>query len=206
MDLLPRTFSNDECLVAQRRTSIVASSIKVFTKDGYHSTNMRELAKACGMSTGAIYHYFGSKEDILFMIIDTATHGQADIIENLAKELESIPTPEALDKLIGAHFRWHDEHQDVTLFVYQETKNLSKEARQRIFDSEMRIFEAFRSLLERGVKAGELDVDNCTLCAHNIIIIGHSWAIRRWFLRRLYTFEEFLNEQRDNILKSITKT
>jgi len=34
---------------------------------------MRELAKACEMSAGTLYHYFGSKEEILYSIINSAT-------------------------------------------------------------------------------------------------------------------------------------
>jgi AcrR family transcriptional regulator len=53
---------------------------KVFTKKGYDRTNMRELAKACEMSAGTLYHYFGSKEEILYSIINSATSQQAGSI------------------------------------------------------------------------------------------------------------------------------
>ena len=59
-----RTFSNDQALVKERRNHIVRCSTRVFTKEGYDRTNMRELAEACDMSAGALYHYFGSKEEI----------------------------------------------------------------------------------------------------------------------------------------------
>ena len=59
-----RTFSNDQALVKERRNHIVRRSTKVFTKKGYDQISVHESAKACDMSAGALYHCFGSKEEI----------------------------------------------------------------------------------------------------------------------------------------------
>ena len=56
----------------------------------------------------------------------------------------------ALPKLIITLYQWHDKNQDITVFVYQETKNLPKKARNNIFDSELRILNLFE---ERKTKA-----------------------------------------------------
>jgi AcrR family transcriptional regulator len=198
-----RTFSNDEALVKERRDHIVRRSTKAFTKKGYERTNMRELAKACEMSAGALYHYFGSKEEILYSIINSATSQQAGSMEDYANELTTAGPAIALVELMRKFYKWHDDNQDITLFAYQETKNLPGNAQQSIFDSEARILTVFEKLLIRGREEGEFTIDDPKLIAHNIVVFGHAWALRRWYLRKHWTFKTYVKEQTNAIVRSI---
>jgi AcrR family transcriptional regulator len=199
-----RTFSSDKALVKQRRNHIVRCSTKVFTKKGYDRTNMRELAKACEMSAGALYHYFGSKEEILYSIINSATSQQAGSMEDWADELATASPTIALVELVRRFYEWHDNNQDITLFAYQETKNLPDKARQIIFDSEARILAVFEKLLTKGIEEREFNIDDPKLIAHDIVVLGHAWALRRWHLRKRWTFKTYVKEQTDAMLRAIT--
>jgi len=199
-----RTFSSDEALVKERRNHIVRCSTKAFTKKGYDRTNMRELAKACDMSAGALYHYFGSKEEILYSIINSSTSQQAGSMEDWANELATARPAIALVELMRKFYEWHDDNQDITLFGYQETKNLPDNARQSIFDSEARILAVFEKLLTRGIEEGEFNIDDPKLIAHDIVVLGHAWAFRRWHLRKRWTFKIYVKEQTDAMLRAIT--
>ena len=199
-----RTFSSDEALVKERRNHIVRCSAKVFTKKGYDRTNVRELIEACEMSAGTLYHYFGSKEEILYSIINNATSQQAGYMEDCANDLATISPTKALVDLMQRFNEWHDDNQDTTLFACQETKNLPANARQNIFNSEARILTVFEKLLTRGIEAGEFNIDDPKLIAHDIVILGHAWALRRWYLRKHWTFETYVKKQTDAILKAVT--
>lgn len=199
-----RTFSSDEALVKERRNRIVRCSTKVFTKKGYDRTNMRELAKACEVSAGTLYHYFGSKEEILYSIINSATSQQAGSTEDYANELATASPTIALVELMRKFYEWHDDNQDITLLAYQETKNLPGNAQESIFDSEARILTVFEKLLIKGMEEGEFNIDDPRLVAHDIVVLGHAWALRRWHLRKHWTFKTYLQEQTDTILRAIT--
>jgi len=165
---------------------------------------MRELAKACEMSAGALYHYFGSKEEILYSIINSATSQQAGSMEDWANELAMVSPTIALVEIMRKFYEWHDDNQDITLFAYQETKNLPGNARQSIFDSEARILIVFEKLLTRGIKEGEFNIDDPKLIAHDIVVLGHAWALRRWHLRKHWTFKTYVKEQTDAMLRAVT--
>ena len=81
-----RTFSKNEALVAAHRKQIVQCALRVFANKGYNGVTMREVAKACNMGFSGIYHYVGSKQDILHLIAQQLPVLEAEIVEKLRKE------------------------------------------------------------------------------------------------------------------------
>ena len=65
-----RAFSNDVQLVGARREHIGECAAKCLVRQGYGRTSIREIAEACQMALGTLYHYVGSKEDILYLVIN----------------------------------------------------------------------------------------------------------------------------------------
>jgi AcrR family transcriptional regulator len=53
-----------------RRDSIIDTSARLFARQGYHATGIAELCTANGLGKGALYHYIGSKEELLAAIHD----------------------------------------------------------------------------------------------------------------------------------------
>ena len=65
---MARTIAKDH---GQKRTQILKSAAKVFAEEGFDRASMTQLARECGISKANIYHYYGSKDAILFDILDT---------------------------------------------------------------------------------------------------------------------------------------
>ena len=55
---------------AARRESIIDTSARLFAANGYHATGINELCEANELGKGALYHYIGSKEELLAAIHD----------------------------------------------------------------------------------------------------------------------------------------
>jgi AcrR family transcriptional regulator len=55
-----------------RRIEIVAAARRCFARDGFHQTSMPDIAREAGMSAGAFYRYFPSKEDVILEIAGQA--------------------------------------------------------------------------------------------------------------------------------------
>jgi AcrR family transcriptional regulator len=54
----------------QRRAQILAAAMTCFARQGYHATAMDDVVRASGLSVGAIYSYFPSKEDLFLALSD----------------------------------------------------------------------------------------------------------------------------------------
>ena len=68
LDNLISLSAKDPELIRQKHQRIVDCSCRLFFKKGYHPTTIRDIAKACGMSMGQLYHYISSKDDVLFLV------------------------------------------------------------------------------------------------------------------------------------------
>ncbi len=97
------------------RASIAASeksfahATEVFCEKGYEGASMRDLSRATGMSLAGLYHYFGSKERLLYLIQkDTFT----TIVEKLKARLEGGADPEQRIRIfIQNHLEYFVAHQ-----------------------------------------------------------------------------------------------
>ncbi|MEK0165338.1 TetR/AcrR family transcriptional regulator [Phaeobacter sp. JH20_36] len=65
---MARTIAKDH---DHKRAQILKSAAKVFAEEGFDRASMTQLARECGISKANIYHYYDSKDAVLFGLLDT---------------------------------------------------------------------------------------------------------------------------------------
>lgn len=193
----------DKHLIEVRRMEIVKAAVDLFVRKGFHKTTVREIAQRFGMSVGTLYEYIRTKEDILFLVCDYI-HTSVSMRVKPSLKITSDNT-ETLKRAIKIYLEIIDEMQDYIIFLYQETKSLSKEARKYIFNAEDEMTQIFEEILLKGSKDGEFSIDkkDILLIAHNIMVLGQMWAFRRWVIQKNYTLERYIEIQTSSILSKI---
>lgn len=73
----------------QRREHIVEQAARLYAKNGFLGASVSDLAEACDISKSAIYHYYPSKEDILFDVMYSHIAG----LEESARMIASAEAP-----------------------------------------------------------------------------------------------------------------
>lgn len=199
-----RTYSNDPELIEKKRAEITEKAIKLFIRKGYLKTTTREIAQACGMSTGALYHYIGTKEDILSLL----SKNTFSFLQNFSKEYlnksEVIRPKEKLKIVLKKYLQRIDKIQEILLFWYQESKNLPQDALKNIFAVDSLSIKIIEEILIEGYECGDFHIKNIKLAACNIIILCDNWATRRWYMRKLFSIDKFIEDQIDFILKALS--
>jgi AcrR family transcriptional regulator len=117
--------TQNPALIEERHQQIVDGASKIFFEKGYHPTTTREIAKACGMSIGQLYHYIRSKDDVLYLIHKHMHKLWYDYLRR--SNLEQIVDPvqkftEALRQIL----QFQIENKKLIQFVYSESKYLDK--------------------------------------------------------------------------------
>ncbi len=91
-----------EAYLEARRTQILEAAWSCFALRGYHETTMQDICKQSGLSYGALYRYFASKEDILRA---TSERARAEAYSLVAQARADTPAPlEAVARLGEAVF------------------------------------------------------------------------------------------------------
>lgn len=82
-----------------KRRAILDRCAKLFAQSGYDRTSMAEVAAACGVSKALLYHYYASKETLLFDVL--SVHLQ-ELLDATHAVDTSLPPRERLRALVGA--------------------------------------------------------------------------------------------------------
>jgi TetR/AcrR family transcriptional regulator, transcriptional repressor of aconitase len=85
--------------LASRREEILDAALRCFSRDGFHRTTMQDIVRESGLSPGAIYNYFKSKEEIVEAI---ANQRQAKEKQLLRDAVETGPADGALERIRDA--------------------------------------------------------------------------------------------------------
>lgn len=78
--------------IDQRRDDITRAARELFSTKGWQATSMQEVASEAGISTGAVYRYFASKEELLLAVFHRATDLMQEQFENAAAKPTVLET------------------------------------------------------------------------------------------------------------------
>jgi AcrR family transcriptional regulator len=199
------TLVKDPDLVERRRRQIADAAVRLFIEKGFHKTTTRQIARTADISIGSLYEYFTCKEDILYLVCDFI---HSEMEQGVAKAMaKASGGRDALAKVIREYFMVCHRMSDFILMIYQQTQSLPSQWQKRVLENELRITGLLVGVLARLSKSGELphlDERSIELTAHNIVVMGHMWTFRRWFLAKHYSIEDYVKLQTAAILRMCT--
>ena len=192
------TQVGDETKLRQGRARITGAALPLFISYGYHTTTVRSIAKAAGMSVGAVFNYFDAKDDILRYILEDSQGRIEQTVKAVELEIKSeagshSPAENFL-KVFRRYGETIDHNRQYTRLAYQETKTLTPDQRRPLFERDQRILELLKRSAQPAIKNGDFDEDSLELKLISLMHLCQAWAIRRWILSQYSTVEEYLDE------------
>ena len=181
-------------LLERRQQQISEAAMKLFAQKGYHNTSVRDIARMSNISTGSIYDYVKSKEDILFLVSQKFF---ATLKEKVEKTLHGLDDPlMKLKATLEATLTVIDNFQEYVLITYRESKHFKKQDLIGIFQQERFFVDLFMKIFKEGNEKGVLRVNDPFLVANFLTMMTHGWALKRYRLKgySLFRFKEMLIE------------
>jgi TetR/AcrR family transcriptional regulator, cholesterol catabolism regulator len=109
----------------RRLAKLLDHAARIFCEKGYEGASMRDLSRATGMSLAGLYHYFASKEELLYLI---QKHTFLTIIENLRGRLQSSSDPEERIRIfIENHVEYSMANKEAMKVLVHEDDTLKNE-------------------------------------------------------------------------------
>ncbi len=139
----------------EKRRRILRAAITVFARNGYYASKVGDVAKEAGVAYGLVYHYFGSKEQLLDTIFRRTWTNMLEAVEEV--ERADGPAREQIHAIarivLGA---WQLDPELIRVLVREVARGPRLE--QEI-DEIGRAFDALERVVARGQEKGELRGD-----------------------------------------------
>ncbi len=130
-----------------QRDRILASATQAFAQLGYARASMSQLAQACGTSKAGLYHYFPSKEALLFESLDRYTRRLSERLHTV--QATALPAHEELAHLVRALLTEYRDSRAHHIALLNDVKFLGAEQREQIQAQERVVVQAVARSLHR---------------------------------------------------------
>jgi AcrR family transcriptional regulator len=191
---------NQETIRIKKEATAVRNFQKIFDavftisgKKGFQAMTMRDLSAETGMSLGALYGCFSSKEELLSMI---QHQGRSLVKQVLESALEGLDHPlERLRAVIRAHLFLSEAARPWFYFTFMEARNLKPGELEKVMEMEAYTESILREILERGEAAGIFRPGDHMLTASIIKAMQQDWYLKRWkYARRKVTIDRYTDQ------------
>jgi AcrR family transcriptional regulator len=163
------------------RERLIEAGLRLFSRDGYHATSAKKIAKEAGISTGNFYNHFMDKKDLLIEVhsryaqhahqVAINTLQSADFDKTEARKIIQM----ILDNALKAHAIAPDFHRQMTIMRYEDEQieKLIAEEYDQMVQAVIGIFEQKKDILRINdlEAAARVVVYSIEEVVHTIIIL-----------------------------------
>lgn len=138
----------------QKLEFILRTAARIFAEKGYHSTSIRDIARATGVSLAGLYYYCRSKEELLYLI---QAHCFERVAARLAERLANVTAPvEKLRVFVENHLSFFAANMAEMKVLSHEAEALTGTFYERVADAKQNYTQLARGILAE-VRAAHLE-------------------------------------------------
>jgi AcrR family transcriptional regulator len=153
------------------------AALRLFSRQGYAGTGIRELADEAGLSSASLYNHIGSKEDLLVRIM---REGNERLERTAVAALQGVDRPEVrLALLTQVHVFVHGSFRQECRVIDAEFSELNGGQRQVVLDQRDAYEALWASTLQEGADSGALSVPD--LRVTRLALLSMCTGVAHWF-------------------------
>lgn len=161
---------------AALRLRIIEVALKAFAARGFEATTMTEVADQLQMTGPALYHYFSTKEQLLFSCLEQLLNQLlAEVTQAGAAEATTGQRMAAVVRAqVAFEIRYGNAASLINAHLYGPeylTGTISPEHQAVLRDKQRAVVQVYRDLIEAGTAAGEFDPGAPAIAAFNVLAV-----------------------------------
>ncbi len=150
-----------------RKRQILDAAVHLFYEVGYDAASLRDLAARVGINKATIYHYFESKEEILYHIVRRVGR---ELLDGVREAFRNGGEPlQVLEAMIRFQIGYMEHHVEEIKVLVEEKKSLSAELYAASRHTEAEILGLYKAALKRCLDAGAVRPVHLTTAAFGIL-------------------------------------
>ena len=156
-----------------RRAELIQAAARLFSERGYHGTSMQHLADALGLQRGSLYAHIGSKEELLFDVVEDGA-ARFLVRGEQAASMQALAAVRLRHFLVG-HIRTAVEHLDSATVFLNEWRYLSPDLRTIVQGKRDHYESLVRGIVEDDIERGEFRDDVHVRLATRLVLSAGNW-------------------------------
>jgi AcrR family transcriptional regulator len=170
-----------------KKSSVLGAALRLFVEFGFHNTPTSKIAKEAGISSGTLFYFFPTKDDLVVALyLDIKGKLGCEITESISLENSF---KEILKKYYITTLNWATEHKSE--FKFMEQFNSSPYLKKIAEEEVQKYVKPLKELLQNAIDEGILK--NMNLEIIFTLISGHTFSINQYLLSNELS-EDKINE------------
>ena len=162
----------------QKLELILRTSARIFAEKSYHSTSMRDISRATGVSLAGLYHYCKSKEELLFLIQD---HCFGRVLERVEERIRGVSDPfEKLRIFIDNHLSFFASNMAEMKVLSHEAESLAGDLHTKVSTRKEKYAKLARRIL-RDIQESQTAKARIDLTVATYALFGMMNWIYNWY-------------------------
>lgn len=153
-------------------------ALESFARQGYHASALREIARRCDITLGTVYHYYPSKEGLLFELMQEAMTPLLESLERVRAERDPAPASQ-LFWAVWSFVEFAATHRRLTVLADVELRALGEANYATVVGWRDSYQARIRDIVDRGVDAGVFEAVDSKIAVFSILAIANQVA--RWY-------------------------
>jgi AcrR family transcriptional regulator len=133
--------------------ALTAAAREIFAEHGYHGASVRDIAKRAGLSLSALYHWYGSKQELLAALLEDSVHDYFSTCDAALRAAASDPASR-LSAVVRATVEYRVRRRVESTIAAQEFRNLAEPHAERLVKLRESATRLFQDIIDDGVRQG----------------------------------------------------
>jgi AcrR family transcriptional regulator len=167
---MPRGISSEHSV---QRDTILRVSADTFAQVGYPSATMAEISRRCGVSKSLLYHYYESKDAILFDLLRTYMLKLRELVASVAPL--KLSAKDALAETVRRFVSEYENSRTRHIVLLNDVKFLPAEQRELVLGLERVVVQSFADLIAKTYSIDAPRAKVLTMCVFGMINWTFTW-------------------------------
>ncbi|HEX4467826.1 MAG TPA: TetR/AcrR family transcriptional regulator [Solirubrobacteraceae bacterium] len=137
---------------ADKRRLILDAAVRVFARQGFHACRVSDIADEAGVAYGLVYHYFGSKDEVLDTLFLERWNVMLELIEEV--DGEAIPVREKLYSIASFIVESYRHDPDLMKVIIVEVTRAANSFGQTHLGHIRKAYELIGEIVEKAQAEG----------------------------------------------------
>ncbi|WP_370944849.1 TetR/AcrR family transcriptional regulator [Amycolatopsis sp. cg5] len=166
--------------MAVGKDRVRSAAVKLFAHKGFHGTGIRDLAQEANLSSASLYHYMGTKEELLAGIMRESLER---LITAAREATDGVAEPvDRLGILVALHVITHAVRPDETRVVDNEVASLSPDAKAAVVALRDEYESLWAETIDNGVRDGVFRTEQPAVT--RLALLEMCSGVARWYSSR----------------------